>query len=541
MQSDGPAPVATDAILFEQAACGLMLADSSGMIVRINATLCRWLGYEATELTSVRRVADLLTMGGRVFYQTHCLPLLQMQGSVAEVQFELLQRDRTRVPALVNIARHTHDGVITDSYAVLVATDRRAYERELLIARRAAEASLAARVEAERKLQETNEALSLAHRRKDEFLATLAHELRNPLAPMRNVLEMFKLHGLQGSGRDAPPMSRERAVQVLDRQLTQITHLVDDLMDVSRISQGRMELRRERVDLTVLAQAALDDARPMIAAAGHTLAVRMPGEALYVNADATRLTQVIANLLNNAAKYTPAGGQIDLDIVRDGEQAVITVRDTGIGIPREALTSVFHMFSQLEPALERSQGGLGIGLALVHGLVTLHGGAIAAHSEGEGRGSQFVVHLPLAPVRSAPREAGTAQAEDAPSAPAQACRVLVIDDNQDAAETMQMALGLFGYDARTAHDGASGMALAASFRPTVILLDIGLPDMNGYEVARRIRLTADGAGVFLIAATGWGQDADRQRAREAGFDSHLTKPIDFDQLHQLLRQASGQG
>lgn len=529
-----------DALLFEQAACGLVLADGDGVIVRVNSTLCRWLGYEASELTGTRRVADLLTMGGRVFYQTHCLPLLQMQGSVAEVQFELLHRDRHRVPALINIARHRHDGVITDSYAVLVATDRRAYERELLIARRSAEASLAAREEAERKLQETNEALSLAHRRKDEFLATLAHELRNPLAPMRNVLEMFKLHGLQGVHGDAPPISRERAVQVLDRQLTQITHLVDDLMDVSRISQGRMELRRERVDLAVLAQAALDDARPMIAAAGHTLAVRMPAQALFVDADATRLTQVIANLLNNAAKYTPAGGQINLDIARDGEQAVITVRDTGIGIPREALTSVFHMFSQLEPALERSQGGLGIGLALVHGLVTLHDGAIAAHSEGEGRGSQFVVHLPLASVLTATGEADPALAGEA-LVPAQACRVLVIDDNQDAAETMQMALDLFGYEARTAHDGASGMALAASFQPTVILLDIGLPDMNGYEVARRIRLTAHGAGVFLVAATGWGQDADRQRAREAGFDSHLTKPIDFDQLHQLLRQGCGQG
>ncbi len=527
---DGRAALFDADMLFDQAACGLIVADSDGAIVRVNSTLCSWLGFAGDELAGVRRVSELFTMGGRVFYQTHCLPLLQMQGSVAEVQFEMLRADRQRMPVLVNIARHVHGGVITDTFAVLVATDRRAYERELLIARRTAESSLAARAEAERKLQETNEALSLAHRRKDEFLATLAHELRNPLAPMRNVLEMFKM-------QMSSPDQRDRAVLVLDRQLTQMTHLVDDLMDVSRISQGRMELRCERVDLVVLAQAALDDARPMIEAARHTLQVRLPDAPLFVEADVTRVTQVIVNLLNNAAKYTPAGGRVELEIARQGEQAVITVRDTGIGIPQEALASIFHMFSQLEPALERSQGGLGIGLALVHGLVALHNGHIAAHSKGEGHGSEFVVHLPAAADEAPAPQRDSAAAPE----PALACRVLVVDDNQDAAETMQMALELFGYEARTAHDGASGMALAASYLPTVILLDIGLPDMNGYEVARRIRSTENGAGVFLIAATGWGQDSDRERAREAGFDSHLTKPIDFDQLHQLLRQATGQG
>ena len=516
-------PLPADSALFEHAACGLMLAGLDGIILRVNTTLCSWLGYQADELLGRLRLQDLLPMGGKVFHQTNCVPLLQIQGSVAEVQFDLLHRDGSRLPMLLNIVRRHHGGQLLDELAIFMANDRRSYERELLLARKAAETALEARLGAEAQLFESNQKLLMADQRKDEFLATLAHELRNPLAPMSNVLEVLKLQSQR-----AP--SQDWSIKVLERQLQQLTHLVDDLMEISRITQGRMELRRQPVDLASVVQLALEDARGMLQNAGHTLDLELPAEPVIVDADATRLTQVIVNLLNNAAKYTPPGGHIWLRLQRRDHEAVVSVRDTGIGIPKESLAAIFEMFSQLTPALERSQGGLGIGLALVRGLVALHGGSISAASEGVGQGSEFTVRLPLA---QAPLQA----AEDTLPAPAvQGLHILVVDDNVDAAESMKMVLELLGHQARTAHNGTSGLQLAEQFAPQVALLDIGLPDMSGYEMARRMRQAPWGKDILLIAATGWGQESDKHLARQAGFDGHLTKPIGLEQLEALLLQ-----
>lgn len=519
----GATSLPPDGMLFEHAACGLVLASADGKILRANTTFCRWLGYEPAELVGQHRMQDFFTMGGRVFHQTHCSPMLHVQGSVAEVQVDLVHRDHSRIPMLMNIIRRHHGDIVLDEFALFIATDRRSYERELLVARKAAEAEVEARLGAEARLNETNQKLSTADRRKDEFLATLAHELRNPLAPMRNVLEAMKRQSLDAH-------LQTWSLEVLDRQITHMTHLVDDLMEVSRISEGRLELRRAPTDLVTILRSALDDVSPMLIAASHTLEVDVPKEAVTVHADATRLNQVFTNLLTNAIKYTPTGGVISVLARVQGGEVVVSVRDTGIGIPKESLSSVFEMFSQLSPALERSQGGLGIGLALVRGLVTLHSGTITVSSDGANRGSEFTVRLPTIerplPTISPERK----------EADVRRCRILVVDDNVDAAESMTMALDLFGYETQTAHDGGTALQTATEFMPQVVLLDIGLPDQNGYEVARQIRRAPGGDEVFLIAATGWGQEADKQLAQRAGFDCHLTKPVDFEKLRTLLAQ-----
>lgn len=522
MSQTGRSSALPDAALFEQAACGLLVAETQGTVLRVNATLCNWLGYEANDLVGKRRAQDLFSMGGQVFYQTHCKPLLQMQGSVAEVQLDILHRNGTRIPVLINIVRQTHGEQTFDEFALFIAMDRQSYERELRVARATAEASLEARREAETKLMEINQQLSLADRRKDEFLATLAHELRNPMAPMRNVLEILKL-------RTSTAATHDWALQVLERQLKQMTHLVDDLMEVSRITQGRIELRRQPIDLAAVLKTAVEDARPMIEASSHRFEVILPHEPIIIDADVTRVTQVLVNLLTNAAKYTPKGGVISLRAERQRDDAVIWIRDSGIGIPKESLSTIFDMFSQLEPALGRSKDGLGIGLALVRGLVELHGGCIEATSDGLGAGSEFIIRLP---ITSAPLP----ECNDGPAITSTRRRILIIDDNGDAAETMTMMLDMLGYETRTAFTGASGLQTAADFKPAVILLDIGLPDMNGYDVVSRIRQEAWGTGICVIAATGWGQASDLERARDAGFDHHLTKPIDIDKLQTMLSQ-----
>ena len=514
-------PLPAVEVLYEQAGCGLLVTDASGLILHANATLCAWLGIERGELVSKMRIQDRLPVGARLFHQTHCEPILQMQGSVAELQLELFDRQQQRVPMLANIARRRHGERVLDEWALFVVKDRRSYERELLMARKSAERALAAQLEAEGRLRALNAELSAADRRKDEFLATLSHELRNPLAPMRSAIEVLKM------GRtDGPPPARLLAV--FDRQLHHLTHLVDDLMDISRITQNRMELRRAPVALAGILQSAAHDAAPQMTAAGHTLSVILPGPDVVVDADVTRMTQVVVNLLTNAAKYTPDGGTIALRSWHEDGQALIEVRDSGIGLPAHALDSVFGMFSQLKPALDRSKGGLGIGLALVRGILALHGGSIAAHSDGEGLGSTFTVRLPLA---IAPAGAAAAPSGSAPLPPR---RILIVDDNIDAASTLVMFMELYGCTARAVHSGEAALDALGDFAPEVALYDIGLPDMNGYELARRTRALPGGAGMLLIAATGWGQDSDKQLAFDAGFDHHLTKPIDFERLRTLL-------
>jgi PAS domain S-box-containing protein len=381
----------------------------------------------------------------------------------------------------------------------------------------------------EGRLREQAERLREADRRKDDFLATLAHELRNPLAPIRTGLQVMKM----AAGN---PEAAEQARGVMERQMAVMVRLIDDLLDVSRITRGKLELRRERVELAVLVRGAVEGSRPLIEASAHTLTVTLPPEPAWLDADPTRLAQVFANLLTNAAKYTDRGGRIALAAERHGGEVVVTVKDTGIGIAAEHLPKLFEMFSQVAPALERSHGGLGIGLSLVKGLVEMHGGSVGARSDGPGKGSEFVVRLPVAGGTAAPRPRLPVGGEGA-AGPRR--RILVADDNRDAADSLAMVLRLGGHEVHAVHDGQEAVEAAAWFRPDLALLDIGMPKLNGYEVARRIRAQPWGRGVLLVALTGWGQEEDKRRAREAGFDQHLTKPAAPADLERLLLAGPG--
>jgi PAS domain S-box-containing protein len=373
--------------------------------------------------------------------------------------------------------------------------------------------------------KKAQEALEEADRHKDEFLATLAHELRNRLAPIRNAIEL-----IQRAGGNADLV--RQASRMMERQVGQMVRLVDDLLDISRITQGKVQLRKERVELAAVVRSAVEAARPLIEAQAHELTITLPQEPVYLEADPTRLAQVFANLLDNAAKYTEKGGRIWLTAERRGGEVSVSVRDTGIGIAAEHLPRIFEMFSQVEPALERAHGGLGIGLALVRALVELHGGTIEARSAGIGRGSEFTVRLPVAdtPVR-ARQEPGVAGTK---SCVGPKCRILVADDLRDSADSLATVLRLAGHDVQTAHDGLEAVRAAATFRPDVALLDIGMPKMNGYEAARHIRGQPWGKNMVLVAVTGWGQEEDRRRTAEAGFDHHLIKPVESATLENLL-------
>jgi PAS domain S-box-containing protein len=370
--------------------------------------------------------------------------------------------------------------------------------------------------------KQVEEALKEANRRKDDFLATLAHELRNPLAPIRNAVELMR----RANGNGAVT---EMARSMIERQVGQMVRLVDDLLDISRITRGKLYLRKERIELAAVVRSAVEASRPFIDAQAHQLTLTLPSEPIHLHADPIRLAQVFSNLLTNAAKYTEKGGHIWLTAERQDSELVVSVRDTGIGIAAEHLPHLFEMFSQVAPALERSQGGLGIGLALVRGLVELHGGRVEVRSAGLRKGSEFIVHLPMVdspmPVPQEPVEkfrSGTKR------------RILVVDDNRDAADSMVMMLQMMGHETSTAYDGLEAVQAAATFRPEVVLLDIGLPKMNGYEAAQHIREQPWGRQMALIALTGWGQEEDKRRALEAGFDHHLTKPVEAVALEKLL-------
>ena len=359
--------------------------------------------------------------------------------------------------------------------------------------------------------------------RKNEFLATLAHELRNPLAPIRNGLQVMRL-----APGDA--VATERIRLMMERQLGQMVHLIDDLLDLSRISRGKIDLRKERIELAGVIAQAIETSRPSIDQAGHELCIELPASPIYVDADLTRLTQVFSNLLNNAAKFTKRGGQLRVAVQLMGLDAVVSVTDNGIGIPTNMLPQVFEMFTQVEGNLERSQGGLGLGLSIVQRLVQMHGGSVEARSNGLGNGSEFVVRLPVASSLVGNQPAVKA----APVRSNARLRILVADDNLDSAESLAMLLTLEGNETRTAHDGLQVLDVAAAFRPDVILLDIGMPKLNGYEVCCRIRQQAWGKSVVVIALTGWGQEEDRRRSTEAGVDAHLVKPVDYATLEKLL-------
>jgi len=373
--------------------------------------------------------------------------------------------------------------------------------------------------------QRLNE-LAEADRQKNEFLAMLGHELRNPLAPMRNALHLMKMPGANseriGQARD-----------VLERQLQYLVRMVDDLLDVSRIVRGQIELRREAVDVAVAIARAVETAQPMIDAKGHELSVSVPDQPVWVESDPIRMAQVIANLLTNAAKYTDQAGRISVCAAREGEEVVVRVRDTGVGIAPELQSRIFELFVQGDRSLDRSQSGLGIGLTLVKRLIEMHGGSVAVASQGAGQGSEFTVRLPALPEPREQRDPGVAglraRVSDAPGK-----RVLIADDNVDACESIAMILRVYGYDVHCVYDGPSVLQTAASYRPDVIVLDIGLPGMSGYEVARRLRQLPEFMQTPLVAVTGYGQDEDRRRSREAGFDYHLIKPIDPDELQAIV-------
>jgi PAS domain S-box-containing protein len=378
------------------------------------------------------------------------------------------------------------------------------------------------RKRAEVQVYELMAALKEADVRKDQFLAILAHELRNPLAPLRNMLEIMKR-----ADHDTGLLHRVR--ETMERQLSQLVRLVDDLMDVSRITRNRLELRTEQVNLASVVHHAVEAVRPFADASRQVIDVALPAEPLYLEADPARLAQVFSNLLNNACKYSEAGGRIALVAERQGSDVLVSVRDAGVGIPVDQLQSVFDMFTQIDRSIERSQGGLGIGLTLVRQLVEMHGGSVEARSEGEGKGSEMLVRLPVL---------GVGQRMEAPAAAAELAvvprRFLVADDSTDAASSLAALLSITGHETRTAHDGLEALEVAESFRPDVVLLDIGMPRLNGFEACRRMREQPWARDTIIVALTGWGQDDDRRKSRQAGFDAHMVKPVDYLALMELL-------
>ena len=497
--------------LFERAPCALLVTLPTGEIVRANRTFFEWLGAAPEEVIGTTRFQTLLTMGSRIYFETHYGPLLQMQGFVSEIALEIRCKDG-RIAPVVASARQIEDehGVPRAHHVALFdSSDRRRYERELLEERKRAE--------------QASKALRDADVRKNEFIAMLAHELRNPLAPIHTAIELR-------ARRDAREQVSDKTTAMLQRQVGQMVRLVDDLLDLSRIGQDKLVVTRVPVDLASVVHHAAEASEPLLANAGVTLNRLLPSSPIYVEADAGRMAQIIGNLLNNAAKFTPREGTVTLTLERDGDEATIRVRDTGIGIEEQQLARVFDMFMQTDLAVER-RSGLGIGLTLARNLIDRHGGQIAVKSDGLGKGTEFTIRLPalIDPPASVDRTARTAPSErqHVPR------RVLVVDDNLDSADMLALLLESHAHEVRQAHDGLKAVEIATEWRPDVVLLDIGLPRLNGYQVAERIRAEAS-FQPFLVALTGWGQEEDRRKSEQAGFDAHLLKPVDHDVLTDLI-------
>jgi len=488
--------------VFDQAAVGILISDLSGRLLEINPRLCQIVERNCEQLY-VMTWEDL----------THPDDWSRNQALMQEVA----EGKRAEFAIETRYARNNGEWIWVN-VAVTPLRDARGRIQQLLVvvedihARKAAE-----------------EALREADRRKDEFLATLAHELRNPLAPIRNSLHILRLAG-SGSG------VAERLHETIERQVDQMVRLVDDLMEVSRITRGKVEIRRELIEVAAVVRSAVETSKPLIEEVGHQLAISLPAERLMLDADPVRISQVLANLLNNAAKYTPKGGQIWLTVRREGSTVALSVRDAGVGIATEMLSRVFDLFAQADRTYDRAQGGLGIGLTLVRSLVEMHGGSVEANSDGPGHGSEFIVRLPLAVGRLAVPEK---QPTDSLCESVAGRRVLVVDDSSDAADSLKMVLQLLGADVRSSNDGAAALEALETHRPAIVLLDIGMPGMDGYEVARRMRQLSIGQEAILIALTGWGQKEDRRRSKDAGFDHHLVKPVDFGALQALLASLPG--
>ena len=483
---------------------GVSVADENGVIFYTNPTEDRLFGYERGELS-----------GRHVSVQNDYSPE-ENERRVSEV----IQSLRDGGSWTGEWRNRRKDGSVFISFARITTLDVRG--RQCLVCVRE---DITDRKDLEEELQRRISELAFAARRKDEFLAMLAHELRNPLAPIRNSLHVLKL---KNGDWEAIDVVRE----IMERQVGHLGRLVDDLLDVSRITQGKVELKLERVDLARLVRQCAADHYTMFESAEITLNVESPETPVWVSGDATRLTQVLDNLLTNALKFTNPGGAVRISVAIEGELANVSVRDNGIGIPAELLSGVFDVFAQADKSLARSRGGLGLGLAIVSRLVTMHGGTVSARSEGHGRGSEIVFDLPLeqeppplTPAEARPRQAALRR------------RILVVEDNDDSAETLRMLLKLSGYEVRVAHTGTEGVRAAAEWLPDTVICDIGLPELDGFAVARCLRQEPSTAGIRLIALTGYGQPEDTMNAREAGFDDLLVKPADPDQLFQTLQSA----
>ena len=473
-----------------------------GIIQSWNVAAERLFGYTSEE--AVGRHISLIIPPDRLPEEDHIIATLRAGTRIDHFETERVRKDGRPVSVSLTVSpiRDDEGNIVGASKIARDVTERRQMEDNLR--------TLAAD-------------LAEADRRKDEFLATLAHELRNPLAPLSNTLEILKR---LGSGEPAV----HRGLDTMERQLEQLVRLVDDLLDLSRITHNRIELRKRSIELAPLIRQAVLGAQPLAHAANHAIEVNLPSEPLWLNADAVRLTQVFGNLLNNSCKYTPAGGRIRVIAQSDGTDAVVTISDTGIGIPADKLATIFDMFTQVDHSREQSQGGLGIGLTLVKRLVEMHGGSVEAQSDGVGQGSTFVVRLPVAiAVSDVPAPVPSESLDNGATH-----RILVVDDNKDSADSLAMLLQLTGHEVFVAHDGHSALVAVELRRPDAVLLDIGLPSLNGHDVCRWIRQQPWGKTTVIIALTGWGQEEDRRRSQEAGFDGHLVKPVDHGHLLALL-------
>ncbi len=497
-------------------------ADVVGAACDGMAQLCRELRAGASAVLVTDEVLQADTAG-------QLAEAMREQPSWSAVPFVVLTREATSRQLSFGIAHGVLNTIVVERpvrtatllSVVLSALRGRRHQYAIRDAIQAAERQAAELRAQDDQLRRQAAELSEAAVRKDEFLATLAHELRNPLAPIRTGLELLT--------KAAPP-GLSPTLATMDRQLSHMVRLIDDLLDVSRITQGKLELKRERILLRHAIEAAVETSMPVVRAHDHAFNASLPEEDLWIDADLTRIAQVVSNLLNNASKYTPRGGTVSLSVNRACEQVSVEVSDNGIGIPPSRLDDVFTMFSQVNRSLDRTEGGLGIGLALVHRLVSMHGGSVSAYSEGVGKGSRFVVTLPLALRESVI----VPKAIDVAPTVIEGARVLVVDDNQDAAELLAEMLEASGHEVRTAGDGAEAIAIAERCLPQMIILDIGLPGMSGYDVARRLRTDQRFAVTLLVALTGWGSKDDKERARNAGFDCHLTKPVSAADIQRVL-------
>jgi len=508
--------------LVDSAPDAILNVNSEGIIRLANPAAARQFGYSVDEL--IGQSTALL------FETEDAWPAIWQAlnaGTASTTPIELRVRLKNGTLRYFEVsAARWQDGSRTLVTAILRdVNDRRDAELALRESERQSREGAKALAALNDILQESSAKLSAMDRRKDEFLATLAHELRNPLAPLRNGLQLLKL------AKDDPGLL-ERTRHMMDLQLGQMVRLIDDLLDVGRISNDRIDLNKEVTSLDKVIRQAVETSGPLIDAQQHKLTIDIPAREIVIDADVVRLTQVFANLLNNAAKYTPRNGSISIKAEQRGDAVIVRVIDNGIGIPPEMLPRVFDMFMQVDKSLERAQGGLGIGLSLVKRLVEMHGGHVEAHSKGPGLGSEFVVRLPAAKITAADERASLGE-HDTPDT-SLGRRILVVDDNVDAAMSLAVLLGLMGHETRTAHDGLEAMAVADQFKPDVALLDIGMPKLNGYETARRMRQETWGRQMLLVALTGWGQETDRARSNDAGFNSHLVKPVDIAEIERVL-------